>query len=215
MQEPSGTAIGCMIWLHGLGADGSDMQGVVQAMGRYAPPLRHVFLDAPVRPVTLNGGMPMRAWYDILGMEFSEREDQQGIEASDRLITTVIDQQIAAGFAAEQIFLVGFSQGGAMALWTSLNESRQLGGVVALSAYLPLIQQLKWAQPRSVQFFLGYGNQDPLVLPAWTQLTIQSLQTAGYDEVSVQDYPMEHSICLEEIQDITHWLQRQFAGELV
>lgn len=213
MQDPQGAPKGCVIWMHGLGADGTDMQGLVQAMGHQAPPLRHVFLDAPIRPVTLNGGMPMRAWYDILGMEFSHREDQQGITASASLITAAIEAQIAAGFRSEQILLAGFSQGGAMALWTSLNEARPLGGVIALSAYLPLVKELQWRQARQTPFFLGYGSQDPLVLPSWTELSIQGLRASGYDQLTIQDYPMEHSICMEEVEDICRWLHSRFEGD--
>ncbi|MDF1678088.1 MAG: carboxylesterase, partial [Legionellaceae bacterium] len=126
--EPNQKARACIIWMHGLGAGADDMAGLAKQLPLDVP-VRHVALNASIRPVTLNQGMPMPAWYDILGMSFSDREDKAGILASEQMILKAIDAQIADGFASETIFLAGFSQGGAMALFTALRTTLSLGGV--------------------------------------------------------------------------------------
>jgi phospholipase/carboxylesterase len=166
-------------------------------------------MDAPLRPVTLNNGMMMRAWYDIVGMEFTDREDRPGILASQQLIGHVIDTQVAKGFRSDQIFLAGFSQGGAMALFTGLQLNKPLAGVVALSAYLPLARECYVSLDRLTPIFLAGGVFDPLVLPAWTKQSMAKLQSDGFQQIEWHDYPMEHSICAEEVADLADWLTRQ------
>lgn len=214
MKESDGQAQACVIWMHGLGADSSDMLGLVEQLTIKDVALRHVFIDAPVRPVTLNGGMVMPAWYDIFGMELVDREDQKGIEQSELLIRNVIDSQLKDGFASNQIFLAGFSQGGAMALHTALHTASALGGVIALSAYLPLATHTKPVLDKNTPIFMGSGQFDPLVLPKWTQSSKDWLLAKGYEHLAFHLYPMEHSICFEEIKDISLWLSNQVQGVL-
>ncbi len=139
--EPVQKAQACMIWMHGLGAGADDMAGLAKQLPLKHMPVRHVALNAPVRPVTLNQGMSMPAWYDITGFSLTDREDKAGILASEQIILDVIKAQIADGFSPSTIFLAGFSQGGAMALFTALRTEVALGGVIALSAYLPLASE--------------------------------------------------------------------------
>lgn len=212
MKEPQEQAQACLIWMHGLGADASDMVGLADQLMIKEVPLRHVFIDAPSRPVTLNGGMVMPAWYDILGLELVDREDKQGIEQSELLIRQVIDAQIKDGFKSEKIFLAGFSQGGAMAIHTALHMPNQLAGVIALSAYIPLANHTKPTLDVKTPFFMGGGQFDPLVLPKWTQQSRDWLLANGYEHLVFHQYPMEHSICFEEIKDLSLWITTQVQG---
>ena len=210
-QEP---AKACVIWLHGLGADASDMVGLVDQLTVTNVALRHVFIDAPSRPVTLNGGMVMPAWYDILGLELVDREDKQGIEQSELIIRQVMDAQINDGFDTGQIILAGFSQGGAMAIHTALNTPSRLAGIIALSAYIPLVKDTHPLLDKTTPIFMGSGQFDPLVLPKWTHESRDWLLKKGYEFLSYHQYPMEHSICFEEIKDLSLWLGQQIQGVL-
>lgn len=212
-NEPKSRAKGCVIWMHGLGADSSDMAGLARAAPIAALGLKHVFLDAPVRPVTINAGMPMQAWYDIIGMGLQYREDREGINISAAQVGARIREQIALGFRAEDIVLAGFSQGGAMALYTALNDTLPLGGVIALSSYLPLAADCQSLLPKDKPFFLGFGQWDTLVLPEYTNISHRKLLEFGYTEISLHAYPMEHSICDEEVVDIAQWLSHQLRGD--
>ncbi len=212
MKEPQQKAQACVIWMHGLGADASDMMGLAQQLSLDDVAIRHVFIDAPLRPVTLNNGMLMPAWYDILGMELVDREDKIGIEQSEKLIRDVMDTQLNDGFKHHQIFLAGFSQGGAMALHTALHTESQLGGVIALSAYLPLATETKPKLDKNTPFFMGSGQFDPLVLPVWTMQSKDWIKTHGYETIDFHQYPMEHSICFEEIKDLSLWLSKTVQG---
>lgn len=209
--EPSPKA--CVIWLHGLGADASDMAGLAQQLPLSGVGIRHVFADAPVRSVTLNGGMPMRAWYDILGMKLTDREDKEGIEDSEARISQIVQEQIKEGFSSRQIFLAGFSQGGAMALFTALQMAEPLAGVIALSAYLPLLPSVRIQQPTQLPLFIAGGKFDPLVLPLWTRATADWLQSRGFAQLSWHQYDMEHSVCMEEIEDMASWLKQQVEAQ--
>lgn len=202
----------CVIWMHGLGADASDMMGLAKELPITEVTLRHVFMDAPKRAVTLNAGMVMPAWYDITGLNLIDREDKQGIEQSEQLVLRVIEEQIEEGFALKQIFLAGFSQGGAMALHTALHIQDSLAGVIALSAYLPLATFTKPKLDKSTPFFMGSGQFDPLVLPTWSALSKEWLVTNGYQNIAFHSYPMEHSICYEEIKDLSLWISQQIKG---
>lgn len=212
IKEPQEQAQACVIWMHGLGADASDMVGLADQLMVNDVALRHVFIDAPSRPVTLNGGMVMPAWYDILGMELVDREDKQGIEQSEVLIRQVMDSQLNDGLELEQIILAGFSQGGAMAIHTALHTQGRLGGVIALSGYLPLAGHTNPVLDPKTPFFMGAGQFDPLVLPKWTQQSRDWLVDKGYTYLSYHQYPMEHSICFEEIKDLSLWLSMQVQG---
>lgn len=214
VKDPANKPQACVIWMHGLGADASDMMGLAEQLRLETTALRHVFIDAPVRPVTLNAGMPMRAWYDILGVKLADREDTQGIAQSASLVRQVMQEQVDQGFSEERIFLAGFSQGGAMALHIALNTKARLAGVVSLSAYLPLIKQTAPQLDNKTPFFLGYGQFDPIVLPEWTKQSGDWLAANGYDELEIHNYPMEHSVAYEEILDLSTWLRRRVEGVL-
>lgn len=192
--------------MHGLGADASDMQGLSYAPALAALGLHHVFLNAPIRPVTLNAGMKMRAWYDVVGLSLKDKEDREGIIESQAQVSAAIDDQLKAGFSAKQIFLAGFSQGGAMALYTALHSQMPLGGVISLSSYLPLALECKSCLPKTTPIFLALGQMDTIVLPQMTQHTEQWLKSSGYTEVSLRSYPMAHAICNTEINELSQWL---------
>jgi phospholipase/carboxylesterase len=195
----------CVIWLHGLGSEGADMMGLAGELPLTLP-VRHVCLDAPIRPVTFNNGMQMRAWYDIVGFSLSDREDREGIETSERLINEVIETQLAAGFTAQQIYLAGFSQGGAMALFAGVRSPHALGGLISLSAYLPLASTIAPALHLQTPIFVGAGMHDQVVLPAWTAHGVQWLQSQGYSRVEKYDYPIEHTVSFDEVHEIARWL---------
>jgi phospholipase/carboxylesterase len=207
-------ALGCIIWLHGLGGNGADMLDLAKQTSLAALPLRHVFVDAPVRPITLNNGINMQAWYDILGFKLSDREDRAGILTSKEQVIAVINHQIDAGFSANQIFLAGFSQGGAMALYTALHCGLPLKGVVALSSYLPLALECQAMLSKDTPIFIGAGQYDTVVLPSWTKLCEQWLTTQGYHQLSYHQYSMEHSVCPEELADLTAWFLTNLEGAL-
>ncbi|MBA2648918.1 MAG: carboxylesterase [Legionella sp.] len=209
MKEPDQKAQACIIWMHGLGADSSDMAGLASQLRMNELALRHVFIDAPRRPVTLNGGMVMPAWFDLYGMEFTDRVDLQGIEHSETIIRNVMESQMQDGFDMSQLYLAGFSQGGAMALHTALNTAGRLGGIIALSAFLPAAGQNNNMLDRNSPFFIASGLFDPLVLPVWTNQSRDWIQKGGYDQISFHQYPMEHAICVEEIIDLSVWLECQ------
>ena len=212
IKEPNNKAQACIIWMHGLGASARDMMGLADQLPTGIVNVRHVFIDAPPRPVTINHGMVMPAWYDILGKELTDREDKPGIAHSANLICGVMEEQIKDGFLEHQIYLAGFSQGGAMALHTGLHHQGRLGGVIALSAYLPVANETTPILNKSTPFFMALGQFDPVVLPQWTQKSQVWLTTHGYDQLSVHTYPMEHSICYEELQALSGWLIQQVQG---
>ena len=208
IKEPRQPAQACMIWMHGLGADAQDMAGLTAQLP-VTVSIRHICLNAPVRPITFNNGMPMRGWYDIFGLSASDREDNGGIKQSEEMIRQVIDSQLAEGFTAKQIFLAGFSQGGAIALFTGIRMAENLGGVIALSAYLPLASACIARLHRDTPMFLAAGLYDPLVMPTWSKQCVQILQQEGFKNISWHEYPMEHSICAEEMRDLAQWINVQ------
>lgn len=212
IKDPEGKAQACIIWMHGLGADASDMAGLAEQLMTKDIAIRHVFMDAPSRPVVLNGGMVMPAWYDIVGLELTDREDKEGIAHSESLIRDVILSQLNDGFSSSQIYLAGFSQGGAMALHTALHTNSRLGGVIALSAYIPLAQYSQALLDKSTPIFVGSGSYDPLVKPVWVEQSRDRLLESGYENITFNFYPMEHSICFEEIRDLSFWLRDQIQG---
>ena len=201
-----------VIWLHGLGADGHDFEPVVGEFDPQAlPPTRFVFPHAPPRPVTINGGYVMRAWYDIVSQDFSaRREDPAGVIASAEQIEALIARENARGIPDERIVLAGFSQGGAIALYTALRHPRRLAGVLALSTYLPLADTLAEeasAANRDVPIFMAHGRDDGVIPCEFAQQSWQQLEAAGYP-IEWQVYFVEHGIVLEEVRDIETWLGR-------
>lgn len=208
--EPKEQPVACVIWMHGLGADAKDMMGLAKQLP-LSKPVRHVCLDAPIRPVTLNNHIPMRAWYDIVGLKLTDREDREGLLQSEARILDVIHSQCVEGFKASEIYLAGFSQGGAMALFTGLRSTLSLGGIIALSSYLPLSSECHPNLDKQTPIFLARGSLDPLVLPEWTKQTEQFLNKHGFQHVASHEYPMAHTICAEEASDLMGWLSLQLA----
>ena len=198
-----------VIWLHGLGADGHDFEPIVpQLVDRTWPALRFVFPNAPVRPITINGGMAMRAWYDISGLEIAQRQDEAGIRESIRLVGELIEREVARGVAAQNILLAGFSQGGAIVLGCGVRYPQRLGGIIALSTYLPLAEKTDAeAAPanRDVPVFIAHGMLDPTISHALGEMSRDYLAQRGYN-VEWRAYPMAHQVCAEEIGDLKRWL---------
>lgn len=214
--EPNKPATFSMIWMHGLGADYHDMVGLVDEMRVQDLPIRHVFLQAPTRPITLNNGYQMPGWYDIFGMSLMEREDKQGILDSELIIKDAIKKECGKGIHISHILLSGFSQGGAMALFTGLRLEERLAGIVALSAYLPLsslIQSPLDKDKADTPIFMGYGKHDPLVLPEWSELTIKGLEQIGISSIESHTYPMEHSVCFDEMVHLRRWLAEKIVQQ--
>ena len=200
-----------VIWLHGLGADGHDFEPIVpELVQRSERAVRFVFPHAPIRPVTLNGGYAMRAWYDIIALDRRAEEDVNGIRASQELITAWIRRENASGIPSERIVLAGFSQGGAMALYSGTRYPERLAGIIGLSCYQPLAGRLdaeRLAANQATPIFLGHGMQDPVVIPALGEAACRQLQAAGY-AVEWHAYSMPHSVCPQEVTDIATWLRR-------
>lgn len=197
-----------VIWLHGLGADGHDFEPMVPALG-VTTPTRFVFPHAPVRPVTINGGMAMRAWYDILTPALVRHEDDAGILESEQMIADLIKRENERGVATSNIVLAGFSQGCAMTLHTGLRYPQKLAGMIGLSGYLPLADRAAphWAaENQSTPIFLAHGIHDPVVAFERGQSTERLLVSHGYS-VQWHTYPMPHSVCPEEVHDIAQFLR--------
>jgi phospholipase/carboxylesterase len=197
-----------VIWLHGLGADGHDFEPIVPELGMpaAAPGVRFVFPHAPLQPVTINGGAVMRAWYDVTG---DGRQDAAGVRSSQARVEALIARERARGIAAASIVLAGFSQGGAMALHVGLRHPERLAGILALSAYLPLPDTLAseaHAANRDVPIFMSHGVQDPVIPLSWAARSRDHLAALGY-AVEWREYPMPHSVCAEEIEDVGAWLR--------
>jgi phospholipase/carboxylesterase len=200
-----------VIWLHGLGADGYDFEPVVPQL--HLPDglaIRFIFPHAPFRPVTLNGGMVMRAWFDLFHLTMTGPQDTTGIAEAEQSIHRLIDDETAKGIHSSRIVLAGFSQGGAIALYTGLRYPKPLGGLLALSTYLPLAQSLELDRsPASKQLpvMMAHGREDHLVEYCYGQQSMNFLNDLGYD-VEWHSYPMDHAVCSDEIADISNWLGR-------
>lgn len=200
-----------VIWMHGLGADGHDFEPIVPELGLPArPAIRFVFPHAPLRPVTVNQGHVMRAWYDIRALAGVRREDETGVRQSAQQVEALIERERQRGIAPGQLVLAGFSQGGAMALHVGLRYPERLAGVLALSCYLPLAATLAAeASPanRAVPIFWAHGVHDPMIPLAMAEQGRQQVAALGYP-IEWHEYPMPHSVCAEEIADIARWLGR-------
>jgi phospholipase/carboxylesterase len=198
-----------VIVLHGLGADGRDFIPICDELDLSAAgPVRFVFPHAPTRPVTINGGYVMRAWYDILGAEIDKREDEPGLRESLALVELLISRERERGIAASRIVLAGFSQGCAMTLMTGLRHAERLAGLVGLSGYLPLAASTA-AERHPVQqglpIFLAHGRQDPVIPIARAIASRDALVALGHP-VAWHEYTMPHSVCAEEVVDLNRWL---------
>ena len=213
LLHPDSPATSAVIWLHGLGADGFDFVPIVPELELPKNHgLRFVFPHAPVRPVTLNGGMPMRAWYDILSLTRGGLQDEAGVRDSARIVERFIQSELDAGIAASRIVLAGFSQGGAIALHAGLRYPQRLGGLLPLSTYLPLHEKLAAeasAANRDVPILMCHGTFDSRLPYALGDTSRKELEKLGY-RVEWREYPMDHQVCLEEIEEIGAWLRKTF-----
>ena len=200
-----------VIWLHGLGADGRDFVPIIPDLGLPSDlAVRFVFPHAPHRPVTINRGSVMRAWYDIAETEFGRREDEAGIRESEQTVRGLVQHETERGISSERIVLAGFSQGGAMVLHTGLRLPQRLAGIMALSTYLPLADTLKAEAHQAnanVPIFMAHGTDDPIIPVSLGQQSADLLTRSG-SNLEWRTYEMEHSVCGEEIGDIAAWLAR-------
>ncbi len=212
---PAGTPSATLIVLHGLGADGTDFIPMCDALDLAAVgPVRCVMPRASERPVTINNGYRMRAWYDVLGTDLQRREDEAGLRESMRQVHALIDREVARGVPAHRIVLAGFSQGCAITLLAGLRYRERLAGLAGLSGYLPLADTTaaeRHEANRGVPIFLAHGRSDPMVPMARGTASRDALAALGYG-VEWHDYPMEHSVCMEEVSELNRWLLRVWAS---
>ena len=212
--EPKGT----IIWMHGLGADCWDFVSIVKEL--YLPddlPLRFIFPQAPTRPITVNRGQAMPGWYDISMAELERKPDEAGIRESQAFIDALIDREVARGIAADKIILAGFSQGGAIALQTGLRQPQALAGILALSTYLTLGDSLpkeKATANAHIPILMAHGTQDPVVPLVLARASRDAITTQGF-KVEWREYPMQHALCAEEVEEIGGWIQARFKSRIV
>jgi phospholipase/carboxylesterase len=204
-ENPTAT----ILIMHGLGADGRDFLSIAEQLDLSSiGPVRFLFPNAPVIPVSINGGYPMPAWYDILGADLVKREDEAGLRQSQAAIEALLTHEKSRGIAANRIVLAGFSQGCAMTLMTGLRHSEGLAGLLCMSGYLPLADKTaaeRSAANQDTPIFLAHGRRDPVVTFARAQASRDALIALGYSP-DWHEYEMEHSLCAEEIADIESWL---------
>lgn len=203
-----------IIWLHGLGADANDFVPIVSELNLpKIAAVRFIFPNAPLRPVTINNGYETRAWFDVHGISLNAKLDEEGIQKALASIGNIIENEISRGISADHIFIAGFSQGAAMALATGIHFPKKLGGIIALSGYIPLtantLIEIKSANHQT-PIFLAHGTDDMVVPYILGQVTCNSLQEAGYN-VDWYSYPMAHSVSEAEILDISDWLKKRLA----
>lgn len=206
-----------VIWLHGLGADGNDFVPIVPQLLRAGwPPLRFVFPHAPMRPITINAGMRMRAWYDITGFDLAQKQDETGIRQSMEQVEWLIGREAERGVPAKCVILAGFSQGGAIALVGGIRHGQQLGGIVALSTYLPIAEIVaaeRHAANAGTPIFMAHGAFDPVVPQRLGELSRERLLGFGHP-LSWHSYPMAHQVCPQEISDLAEWLSSRLEKQL-
>jgi phospholipase/carboxylesterase len=209
---------GSVIWMHGLGADGWDFVPIVRELPLpEGLDLRFIFPHAPTRPVTINNGYVMRAWYDIALQDLARKPDERGIRESQAQVEALIAREKSRGVAADRIVLAGFSQGGAIALQAGLRHAESLGGIVALSTYLTLQDSLEReaaAANRRTPIFMAHGTQDPIVPIDLAEASRKVLEARGY-AVEWHGYPMQHSVCPEEVEHLGAWLAARYASRVL
>ncbi len=208
--NPSGDPAAVIIWLHGLGADGHDFEAIVPELRLPASlPVRYVFPHAPERAVTINGGVVMRAWFDVYDFDLSaDSVDQDQFLESADMLRALIENELQSGMASNRIVLAGFSQGGAIVLHTGLQYPKQLAGILAMSMHLPVIPALAPSLSpanKRVPVLMAHGQTDPVIPVSSAIETRQALTALGYT-VDWHEYPMPHAVCAEEIEDIRAWL---------
>lgn len=216
VRETGPSPVWTVLWLHGLGADGNDFVPLVpELVRRDWPAIRFVFPHAPVRAVTINNGARMRAWYDIRDFDFASRADEAGVLESIVQVEALIAREAARGVPASRVLLAGFSQGAAIALAAGLGRTSPLAGLIALSGYLPMADQLARAMPAAAAtqpLFMAHGQHDPVVPYAAGEQSATRLRALGLT-VDWHAYPMAHQVCAEQIRDLGDWLSRRFAGD--
>lgn len=204
-----------IVWLHGLGADGNDFAAIVpELVASDWPALRFVFPHAPVRPVTINNGLPMRAWYDIRALSLDERADEVGVRESIAQVDALIAAEGERGIPPERVFVAGFSQGGAMALQAGLRHGNRLAGIVGLSCYLPMaaiLEHERHAAGAEVPVLLMHGSHDPVVPMFLGEHARRTLEGWGY-AVEWHAYPMQHQVCMEQVADLRRWFAARLAA---
>ncbi len=209
--EPTAPQRGSVIWMHGLGATNHDFDDVIPELG--CGFLRFVFPAAPIKPVTINAGMPMTSWYDILSFDDPPlRESEADVRESATAVTQIIDRELARGVPSHRIVLAGFSQGGAMALHIGVRETRPLAGLLVLSGYMLLPHTFEAERSPAnnrTPIFIGHGTEDPIVRLHLCHKATRTLRSSGY-EVEPHEYPMGHSLCLPEVEHIRTWLEARF-----
>ena len=209
--ETGAKPMASILWLHGLGADGHDFEPIVPELAvGLAMPVRFVFPHAPVRPVTINNGYRMRAWYDIAGFDRGALQDEVGIRGSDAAVRALIRRENERGIATSRIVLAGFSQGGAMALFTGLRYPEKLAGIIGLSCYLVLASTIdaeRQAANQGNSIFMAHGSSDPVVDVRLGEEARKAAEARDY-AVEWHTYPMPHAVCPEEIRDIAAWLKK-------
>lgn len=213
--EPEAPAEASILWLHGLGADGHDFEPVARMLQPALPvPVRFVLPHAPRIPVTINGGMEMRAWYDMHNLDHPRHVDWESVRTSEAAISRLLKREREQGIPDERLFLAGFSQGGALAVRLGLQRQEPLAGLIVLSSYL--LQDGGEAFPvdkkNKIPVFMGHGTEDPIIPYALAEASRNTLRSHGC-ELQWQDYPMPHSVCQEEIEDLARWLTEQLQAE--
>ncbi len=209
---PGNNVTGSVIWLHGLGADGHDFEPIVPELNLpHDLRLRFVFPHAPMRPVTINGGMSMRAWFDIVSFDSEGRADSEGIHESSMMLEGFITREIERGVDVGRIVVAGFSQGGAIAIQTMLRTQHRIGGLMALSTYLALPDEVQNAAARKdLPIFMAHGSFDNVLPMQWGRASADKLIAAGF-VVDWHEYPMAHAVCPQEIAAISEWMSKIYA----
>ena len=212
--DPKGT----IIWMHGLGADCWDFVSIAKELGLPEDlPLRFIFPQAPSRPITINNGQVMPGWYDISMAELQRKPDEAGVRQSQASIDALIEREIGRGVPADKIILAGFSQGGAIALQTGLRYREALGGIMALSTYLTLEDSLAaeaTAANNNIPIFMAHGTEDQVIPLTLAQSSRAKMAARDY-KIEWHEYPMPHSVCIEEIEDIGVWIQARFKSRIL
>jgi phospholipase/carboxylesterase len=212
--EPPESATASVIWLHGLGADGHDFEPIVPQLPKsLTRHTRFIFPHAPHRPITINDGMVMPGWYDVFGMDLTVQQDAQGIRDSEKILQNYITEEMERGISAKRLILAGFSQGGTIVLHTGLRYPHPLGGIMALSTYLPLADTVEneiHTANQQTPIFMAHGQSDPVIAFEHGKNSAIKLETLGY-QVEWQNYDMQHNVNLDEIKDIGHWLSARLS----
>lgn len=213
MNYGDGDAKHAVVWLHGLGATANDFPPIVPELGlSNSRPVRFIFPQAPNRPITINGGMLMPAWYDIKGMSIEEKQDLLGMTESKQMLDSIIDSLLDQGIESQRIVLAGFSQGGAVSYYTAVRSHRKIAGVLALSTYLPFDKDTARQQSGvnlRMPIFASHGDADPVVPLEMGRQSVRVLEDLGYS-VDWRSYPMEHQLHMQQVKDIGQWLNRVF-----